>query len=974
MQDSEVAAGLLPSWSVQDNHPIIQKGAGTHSGQDLRIRRRNPLACEACYKKKVKCETEGSGTTCIQCLRRNTTCKFTTRKEKREDLKRAHYVRTLENRVRRTESILRAAGLLSDDLMSLDGGLSDDDGDRRPDYGSDSGDESISPYFSPREVSSRRSSGALTSDGSRDYDHLQYRAPTENDAGPSTSYAAPSRQSLGPSNSSKLPEDGSSPSKKCSHTHAPVFKLDSREDDRYYGRSSSLSILSREALEWIKHKTGEDKILNVVFSDSNRDNAWDAWRPEVFHDLFASQVFKPLPPRAEVFTLLRDYFRTVNRLFPLYHEQSFMQLVEWQYTQQTCDDAARWASINIILSLAYEYRFSNCQKSEKDRERAWLYYKNAMSVFAELSLRRTDLLSVQALLGMAFFLRGNSGTQSALPIITAAMRICQRMGLHRNIPRPYLTPEEQEQRRRVFWIAYILDQSACVRSGSAPAQHFEDFDVDFPVDHIHDPFVKARDGSFFRHLCQITVIKSRVFSKLYAAKALENKSPEEIYNNIRELHGELEEWKRVNALEFRMKQRGAGQDFLLGFASAGLQFVYYNTMIMIHRLPLMIQFASAHYIARGHHPPMDYDLISSEASASAAICVQAARDTVRLVNNLPWGDIAWIWSLLYYIFLAVMNIFVNILRDPQNEKVKDDLQSLNMAATFFATLIPGDGPGHYARFMTRMCANFERVARVVVERNQRTVKPSEAKHHSSSRKNSTAAKDQKSVRAASPQSLRTTTYPTSESGLPGPPSARPLSIDIPNLEGLPPVNSAGYVVPDNLTPSPVQGPTFSHPVTTITTQPLSQPAPAPPSAPSRSYDSPLPSGLESSFFPITVNSDGFNFSQPELWQIPLTADWEVTPHALGSLFGPDFNYLFPGQADPSSNEFQPTSQAAGQPMTTAPAPMDFAYANTMAEAQNSSRSRNRNQHGGVPTTADQSLQENEMWMAGMYSNPYNLPP
>lgn len=185
--------------------------------------------------------------------------------------------------------------------------------------------------------------------------------------------------------------------------------------------------------------------------------------------------------------------------------------------------------------------------------------------------------------------------------------------------------------------------SACVRSGSAPAQHFEDFDVDFPVDHIHDPFVKARDGSFFRHLCQITVIKSRVFSKLYAAKALENKSPEEIYNNIRELHDELEEWKRVNALEFRMKQRGAGQDFLLGFASAGLQFVYYNTMIMIHRLPLMIQFASAHYIARGHHPPMDYDLISSEASASAAICVQAARDTVRLVNNLPWGDIAWIW-------------------------------------------------------------------------------------------------------------------------------------------------------------------------------------------------------------------------------------------------------------------------------------------------------------------------------------------
>lgn len=77
-----------------------------------------------------------------------------------------------------------------------------------------------------------------------------------------------------------------------------------------------------------------------------------------------------------------------------------MRMVEWQYTQQTCDDAARWASINIILSLAYEYRFSNSMKPEKDRERAWLYFKNAISVFTELTLRRTDLLSVQALLGM----------------------------------------------------------------------------------------------------------------------------------------------------------------------------------------------------------------------------------------------------------------------------------------------------------------------------------------------------------------------------------------------------------------------------------------------------------------------------------------------------------------------------------------------------------------------------------------------
>ena len=133
-------------------------------------------------------------------------------------------------------------------------------------------------------------------------------------------------------------------------------------------------------------------------------------------------------------------------------------MVEWQYTQQTCDDAARWASINMAICLAYEFRISVSLKPEKDREKARLYFRNAMSVFTELAIRRTDLLSAQALLSMSAYLRGNMGTQSAVPFITAAMRTCQRMGLHRNIPRPDLTPVEQEQRRRVFWVAFVIDQ------------------------------------------------------------------------------------------------------------------------------------------------------------------------------------------------------------------------------------------------------------------------------------------------------------------------------------------------------------------------------------------------------------------------------------------------------------------------------------------------------------------------------------
>lgn len=169
---------------------------------------------------------------------------------------------------------------------------------------------------------------------------------------------------------------------------------------RIPGRASCLSILSEEGIQWIRAKTGDNSFPNSLFSSFSNDDSSGYWRPDVYHDLFASRVFKPLPPRAEVFSLLNDYFRTVNFLFPVYHERTFMRMVEWQYTQQTCNDAARWASINVMLALAYRYRLSNSLRPERDNERAWMYFKNAMSVLTELTLRRTDLLSIQALLGM----------------------------------------------------------------------------------------------------------------------------------------------------------------------------------------------------------------------------------------------------------------------------------------------------------------------------------------------------------------------------------------------------------------------------------------------------------------------------------------------------------------------------------------------------------------------------------------------
>lgn len=182
--------------------------------------------------------------------------------------------------------------------------------------------------------------------------------------------------------------------------------------------------------------------------------------------------------------------------------------------------------------------------------------------------------------------------------------------------------------------------STCLRAGNAPSQHPDDFDVPLPqlTEDDNDPEV-APNIHFFCQLCRMSLIKSRIYCRLYSAKSL-LKEPEEIYETVKELNAELEAWKKDYPFAEVPKLKGAESDFLFGFASVGLHFVYYNALIMIHRIPLLLNFLIT---KREGDPEELVSLSKASASKSALICVTAARDTLRLVNNMPWGDIAWLW-------------------------------------------------------------------------------------------------------------------------------------------------------------------------------------------------------------------------------------------------------------------------------------------------------------------------------------------
>lgn len=70
--------------------------------------------------------------------------------------------------------------------------------------------------------------------------------------------------------------------------------------------------------------------------------------------------------------------------------------------------------------------------------------------------------------------------EGAFVLIGLAARLAHAIGLHRWLEGFGLTQADLEQRRRVFWVMYVLEKSMCIRTGRPSAISDEDIGVSLP--------------------------------------------------------------------------------------------------------------------------------------------------------------------------------------------------------------------------------------------------------------------------------------------------------------------------------------------------------------------------------------------------------------------------------------------------------------------------------------------------------------
>ncbi|KAK3319633.1 hypothetical protein B0T19DRAFT_269814 [Cercophora scortea] len=181
--------------------------------------------------------------------------------------------------------------------------------------------------------------------------------------------------------------------------------------------------------------------------------------PRQFTPLFAWPISR---------SLIENSFDQIMAIYPIFDQLKFIELLDTQQAisaREPGDDPARWASINAVLALSVRAKIPPVANAESESmvDIADAFYRNALGVFADLVMRAPSLLSVQALLAMAVYVRDRGESTAFIMLVTDAARRLDLFGLASMLRG--LESGEAEQFRRVVEVVRALEAHACSTYG-----------------------------------------------------------------------------------------------------------------------------------------------------------------------------------------------------------------------------------------------------------------------------------------------------------------------------------------------------------------------------------------------------------------------------------------------------------------------------------------------------------------------------
>lgn len=403
-------------------------------------------------------------------------------------------------------------------------------------------------------------------------------------------------------------------------------------------------------------------------------------------------------------------FRTsFNQAIPLVDDTSLTQLVERQFSWNPDESPSSWVLINVVLAFAYRGRAQSSTHESSDYWRMSLgHTKNALNVLVDLFLRNADLPAVQGLLGLALYFQGTPNAQALFMLAASAMRLAHSIGLHKNTTADF-SQSEIEERRRTFWLAFILDADISIRVGRPPVQDMEDYSTPLPSESPHDGRgIISIDGTsinFFRLLTQFAIIQRRVYRHLQTV-VVTRQPKETALESAEACEKALLQWKHSFPDVLQHQRTFPPETDYAHLHVLRLYLAYHCCYASLRQLPLISSSSAP------HNPRSQENLteVDKDITALCARSLASARSALRFLPHLRLLGSSHKWNVLYFFATASVALSSEIRIHPTHELADDDLAMAHEAVEFL-TAVSHEEPGTYVDFILSVCSDLEISAR-----------------------------------------------------------------------------------------------------------------------------------------------------------------------------------------------------------------------------------------------------------------------
>ncbi|KNG80801.1 hypothetical protein ANOM_010315 [Aspergillus nomiae NRRL 13137] len=520
---------------------------------------------------------------------------------------------------------------------------------------------------------------------------------------------SPSRSPLG--------EDNAQPSTDSEAIQAPYVINAEGTKMRFFGASSGFSMTSPQTLNGLE---GEKRSGAWMATSQKTAPRWQlsSWYPRILQGDPGQRAFQQLPPRPITLQLVSEYFGSFNRAIPLFDESTFTRLVDKQFGWSPDESPSWWASLNVVLASAYRERAQRLPDGSEEWQKSMGHIRNALNVIVEFFMRAADLLAVQAMLGLALLFQNTPNPQPLFMFAAAAMRLSQSIGLHRNQTLG-LSPSQIEERRRTFWIAFILDAEISHRTGRPPVQDVNDFDTPLPSNKPQDGLgivnVCGAHLDYFHLLAQFSLIQRRLYDRLYITN-VKTKTARDLIRDLNTSEHDLLEWRTSFEKHYDPEMAFSNtSDYHLQHVLR-LDLAYHCCYAKLYQLCIHARRS----MARAAKDLEDFAALGKEVDDMLVRSLECARSAVQLIKHGSVFGSCFIWGVIYFPAAASMTLLSNLLGSSSHQHSVADLAMAQETINLLSKL-SSEEPGTYVDHILEVCTDLKSAAKQAISRAEQNI-------------------------------------------------------------------------------------------------------------------------------------------------------------------------------------------------------------------------------------------------------------